>query len=493
MQTSLLSGLAALAFTFFTLRYKNKTKKHFAFALLSFVIFFWEISFFLLSWKENIAWHKIYLVGAIFLGPAFLYFNLLYLKVVSDEIKRVTSIYYSIGVFLFLSIFAPLHLLNTFKVIAYFYLGISVLAILYLVFQNLKASKTPGEFKRMKYLFAGLSIVIFTVVGDFVSKMGIPFPSLGNIVLILYLYFLFQSLTLPRPLDISEYLSRGVLFVILAVILSLIYFLLVSWVPESSWTFVFNTFCASFVIIIIYDKLKMLAEKITKKLIFKETYELEKKVNNFKENLLSILEVDQLLKTLSEFLHKSLNATTLHVYIFNKESQSLKKLLGSGTGKDKYPEVMEHHFFPENVNHMKTEINTLDTLKVQSHEEKIKILLPILKDLGAEVIWPFNYKDKVLGFCLFSNENSLERYPDSVLNFLSPLIPSLGFTLENIAQPKLSKVIPSPQAELSHESLRTLVHIKSLIAEMEKEPHLSHNMKSLLATLKTQVQKCQPP
>ena len=489
MQTSLLSGLIAGVFTFLTLRYKNKTKAHCAFALLSFIIFFWEMSFFLLSWKESIVWHKIYLVGVIFLGPSFLYFNLLYLKVISEEIKKFIPIYYSIGVFLFLIVFSPPHLLNTFKVIAYFYLSMGVVSALYLIFKNLKTSKTPSEYKRMKYLFAGLSIVIFTVVGDFVSKMGIPFPSLGNIVLILYLYFLFQSLTLERSLDISEYLSRGILFVILALTLTLIYFVLVSWVPEASWLFVFNTFCASFVIILVYDTLKKLAEKITKKLIFKEVHELEREVNHFKETLLSMIEMDQFLKTLSELLHKSFNATTLHVYILNKESHSFKKVLSSGTNKNKYPEISEYHPFVENLKNSKTKITTNEIFKLRKNEESINIVLDFLKQLKGEIMWPFSYKDEILGFCLFSNENSLEKYSKWALDLLSPLISSVGFTLENMSQLKFSKVKMAIQTELSEGDLKTVDTIKSIFADIEKEPQLSHNMKSLLATLKTQVQK----
>ncbi len=489
MQTSLLSGLASGVITFLTLRYKNRTKKHFAFAVLSFIIFFWEISFFLLSWKESIVWHKIYLVGVIFLGPAFLYFNLLYLKVMSEEIKRFIPIYYSIGVFLFLSVFSPPHLLNVFKVIAYFYLSLGVMSVLYLIFKSLKQSKTPGEYKRMKYLFAGISIVIFTVVGDFVSKMGLPFPSLGNIVLILYLYFLFQSLTLDRPLDIPEYLSRGILFVILALTLTLIYFILVRWVPESSWIFVFNTFCASFVIIIVYDKLKTLAEKITKKFIFKEVFELEREIHSFKENLLSIIEIEQLLKSLSQLLYKSLAATTCHIYILNKETASYKKVFGSGISKDKYPEILKHHPFIEKLQGMRTEISTLKAFENNKNESMLNITLDYLRDLNVEVIWPFCHNDNILGFCLFSNENSVDQYSPATLNLLSPLIYSVGFTLEDISQQKPSQQKIELPTTRAHKDLQTIHNIQDIIGDIEKEPNLSHNMKSLLATLKTQIQR----
>ena len=116
-------------------------------------------------------------------------------------------------------------------------------------------------------------------------------------------------------------------------------------------------------------------------------------------------------------------------------------------------------------------------------------MLDFLKQLKGEIMWPFSYKDEILGFCLFSNENSLEKYSKWALDLLSPLISSVGFTLENMSQLKFSKVKMAIQTELSEGDLKTVDTIKSIIADIEKEPQLSHNMKSLLATLKTQVQK----
>jgi len=266
LQTSLVAGVVAFILGFIVFLKKERSKTNISFFLLCLVVGFWETSFFLTKNTSGFFWNKTYLLTTILLGPTFFHFNLLYLNSFDEEIKRNSTIYFAIGVFLIIGCFMPPEQLNFFISVALFYLGIALFSVLYLLFQSLKKSKTPSEYTRMKYLFIGSTIVVGTIIGDFLSQFGIPFPTLGNIVLVLYLYFLFQSLTRTTPLTIEEYLSKGVHLIILSFVLTVIYYALVSYTQESKVVFVFNIFCASFIILILYEPSKKITEKLTQKL-----------------------------------------------------------------------------------------------------------------------------------------------------------------------------------------------------------------------------------
>ncbi|MBI2608176.1 MAG: hypothetical protein HYW47_01085 [Deltaproteobacteria bacterium] len=494
LQTSLIAGVISLIFGFITFFKTQKSKTAFSFVLLCLVVGVWEISFFLEKNTSGFFWNKIYLFATILLGPAFLYFNLLYLRFFDEEVKRNSTIYFAIGVFLIMGCFVPAEQLKFFTNVALFYFGIALFSVLYLLFQNLKKSKTKSEYTRIKYLFIGSAIVVGTIIGDFLSKFGIPFPTLGNIVLLLYLYFLFQSLTQERPLNIEEYLSKGVLFIILSLILTIIYLVLVSYVKESKGVFIFNTFCASFIILILYEPSKKIAEKLTKKIIYKELYQMENNIYKLKENLLGVIEFKNLEDFLIHFLRISLKATHFHIYLLDKEKHLYEKKASSHE-ENYLPHLLESHPLLDFILKQKGAPLTLtefqekknkNNLKIQTLE-KINTTIEVFNKLNTEVLIPFYYQGHILGFAFAGNQNSTESYSPSMLSLLSSITNDLGLVALHLSRNTTGFVpIEMKQQKLPHDTLKVILET---IQKMEIETVLSNDQKTLLATLKTQFQK----
>ncbi|MBI2027523.1 MAG: hypothetical protein HYS98_06965 [Deltaproteobacteria bacterium] len=325
------------------------------------------------------------------------------MKIASDEVKRNASVFYLMGVFLL--IFCITDYFQTISIVTLIYFSLSFLIVLYLLFKTFKKSKTKAEYRRMKYIFVGSCFVVILIAADILSNLGIPLPSVGNIFLILYLYFLYQSLTKNRPLDIDEYLSRGILFIFLSLILTFIYLLIVNWIPTNKWIFIFNSFCASFVIIVLFEPVKKIADQLTKRLVFKELYEVEKDVEHLKHTLLGVMELGHFLKLLEEFLRKEIIKTHPiigEILAYQGNAFTLDELLSKRTDADD---------------------------KQRAHMESS---VDILKSLHAQIIFPFSHGNQLIGFCIFANEKSTVGYPSSILGLLNSLSPHLGLTLSNI-------------------------------------------------------------
>ena len=58
-----------------------------------------------------------------------------------------------------------------------------------------------------------------------------PFPALGNVLTIIYMYFISQTLFRYRLLDLNELLGKMVVLATFVLILAAIYGLLVAWIP----------------------------------------------------------------------------------------------------------------------------------------------------------------------------------------------------------------------------------------------------------------------
>ena len=90
------------------------------------------------------------------------------------------------------------------------------------------------EKTRIKYLLiGGLGAITFAAT-DFLPKFGVPFPALGNVFTIIYLYFISQKLFRYRLLDLNELLGRMVVLATFVLILAAIYGLLVAGSRPSS-------------------------------------------------------------------------------------------------------------------------------------------------------------------------------------------------------------------------------------------------------------------
>ena len=92
---------------------------------------------------------------------------------------------------------------------------------------------------------------------DALPRLGIGWPTLGNVLTILYLYFLSQTLFRYRLLDLNELVGKMVVLGTLVVLLWAVYGLLLAWVGGGQdGLFLLNALVASFVILVLFEPVR---------------------------------------------------------------------------------------------------------------------------------------------------------------------------------------------------------------------------------------------
>ena len=434
--SSLFCTFAALAFALVTAFKSTKEKQYRWFAILCTTISLWNLFFFFAHTFNSTLLERFHLLLTLFLAPCSAYF---FLQII-DQPKNFTLIYI-LGFLAALGIVLPPDKLWIFKYASYLYAVSIVSYAFFLLTQNLRHAKLGiQERKRHMYLVIGGWATLIMLIFDQLSEAEFPFPAIGNVILIIYLYFIYQTITKRKILDLEGLVAKGVLFSILAAILTLVYVILVSWV-EGPALFLFNTFVASFVILILFESIKTLAEKITTQFFLKTRLKIEEKLENLQNNLIEISDLRDLVDTVLMGLKDSLKATQAHFFLLDPEGIKFKLIqsLEPDPSKTKVTEVPISHDFIKYI--QKRTPQPISTYLINREiveggsstpKERLKNTLQLFDIFPAECALPFILEGKMLGFCTFINEKSDIAYPLNELRLLTPVARQITHSLKNL-------------------------------------------------------------
>lgn len=443
---ALLCSFVALAFAIITATKSIQEKRYRWFSILCVTLSIWNLFFFFSYIFYSHFFEKLHLLTTLILAPLSAYFFLQFSEPSSEDqkpprfLKTLTSIYIA-GLFFSLGV---LFLPNQFYWFKHGTNIFSVLVVSYafvLLYQNLR--KVPFGFherKRQKYLIIGGIISVLMLISDRLSQEGIPLPALGNVFLMIYLYFIYHIITRRKILDIEDLTAKGVLLFVVAAILTFIYVVLVSWV-EGPALFIFNTFIASFVILILFEPIKSLTEKMTYNVLLKGRLKTEQKLENIRNTLIETTDLRDLTDEVLLGLKDSLRITRADFFILDQEGIKFKLAhsLESDPSKIKITEVPIHHEFPKYLQRRfpfpaSTHFIHREILESgnQSHKERLIQTLEMFERLNAECAIPFILEKKLLGFCSFINEKDETPYALNELNLLIPLSKQIAYALNNL-------------------------------------------------------------
>src|SRR5262249_10890303 len=197
------------------------------------------------------------------------------------------------------------------------------------------------------YMCLGGVAAITLVGADNVPGVGPALNALGNIITIIYMYFIAQTLFRYRLLDVNEVLGRMVVLATLVLILAAIYGLLVPWVPPASTgVFFFNALVASFVILILFEPLRSVIEGPIQKWMFRERFELRQRVEDLRGRLANVIDVREASRLTLASIEESRRATHASLYLVDADG-GFYDLLGHFGAKptDRIDAVQRRVFF----------------------------------------------------------------------------------------------------------------------------------------------------
>ena len=233
---------------------------------------------------------------------------------------RVT-LFWTIGAYVSLIYSAIVHPIHThiwFQIPFGAYVFIGVYRCMYDLFVQYKATAKRLEKTRLRYLMVGGSVATTLALTDVLPRFGVAWPTVGNVLTILYLYFLSQTLFRYRLIDINELVGKMAVLGTLVVLLWAVYGLLLTWVGGGQeGLFLLTALVASFVILILFEPVRTRLENTINRWLVRQRHELRGRLEALRRELFNIVDIGEMADRTIAALEESRRMTNAAVYLLD--------------------------------------------------------------------------------------------------------------------------------------------------------------------------------
>lgn len=332
---------------------------------------------------------------------------------------------------------APLELRQAILVGSIF-LALALSAVV--MFRRYRSVESRVDRARLKVLI-GAGGVVFTIsLLEYLPGLG--FTSFGTILTAIYMFFMFQVITLRRVLDLWEFLGRFVVLGGFAIVISLIYALLVGWWRHDLGLFLFNTTVATIVILILFDPLRSFVERKLNQLVFREKFEFTRLAESLRAGLASIIDVRVLSDVILRRLEASRRMTHAGIYLVDEEGLTYANLGFVGTEPPTRVDAIQARPFLtalaeekllaiENLEAERNHLRAEGTVEDQGQVEVLDAVIATMEELQAALTIGFISGEQVLGFINVKDERLRGAYSSEEIKALVALAAQATITIEN--------------------------------------------------------------
>ncbi|MBY0470369.1 hypothetical protein K2X30_04310 [bacterium] len=444
VQSALLVTLTSFALGFSALTRNVKNKLFLSYAALCGVISIWAATFFL-----NGIWGGLYpyhLIANVWMAPAALIFIDQLVRIQDRFIKFLKDTSLVLATTLTVAIAFGLFPLEGFQQLIYFSPGLIVLNILRIISLDGWLKKSGHQLpKRREWIYIGALAVLSFSVMDHIPFMGRVIPALGNLGLTVYLVFLSLAVSQQRFLDFSTLISKFIVLVSVALTLTAIYLVLVSWIKDSPPLFFLNSFIASLLILMILDPLERLARLATRKFLTKKHQRFQQKLENAEKRLAGIVDPHSLANAVFDFLDDMIEPDRMAFYAIRSDSTKFRRIDSKGYEESEPKEVLmgqalfqycerqrkKGHLPIVLLQHLENEAARSAT---RTQKENYRALIRSLRALGCNLLIPVFDGEQLLGFVTLYVSKLPEVWENSwgILTMLYPYFAEVAEVLRNL-------------------------------------------------------------
>jgi len=331
-------------------------------------------------------------------------------------------------------------------------------------------------------------------------------PSIGNVAVAVYMYFLYQTIITYRLIDIAELIAKAAVLGALTVLLGAMYQLLVIWIGTGTGPFIFSTLIASFVILILYDQARSWIEERTIRLLFRERFLLRQSVNLLLPRMRGTIDITKMVDIAIDALHDSRKLTHASVYLV-RENEAGFALVGSrGPKPPSLIDAETHGAFFNEVTRQKRPllkehyerklIPDAETAQVPSEAERTRAseVLKSFDELGASVVLPLLSSDQVLGLMALGDARLSIGFPADEIALFYQVGDQIAVGVENSEESERLRerdrlaALGEMSAGLAHEIRNPLGAIKGA-AQVLDPSQFTDETKELLGVIVEEVER----
>ncbi len=346
------------------------------------------------------------------------------------------------AVLLYLALLSSLFLTTPVHTNQWFHLGllsyvfVGLYLSIYYLYRRYRRTPSRVEKTRLLYLLVGGLATVTASALALVPWM----PSLGNILITIYLFFLSQTLVRYRLLDLNELLGRMVVLAALASIATLIFgLLLVKLVDLDEIGLLFlNALIASTAIMIMFEPLRSLLERVVNRWMFQEKYELFRRIESLRSDLMNVIDVRELVPRVLSALEDSRRVTHAAMYIVDPDGSAYDLVGHVGPRPEGRVDAVAHRGFLERLRRSGVvSVEGLErellALRNKQGEEREALLLVVraLELINGSVVLAILGEEQLLGMLVLRDERLREAYSSEEIELFRSVAASIGVILQN--------------------------------------------------------------
>jgi len=308
------------------------------------------------------------------------------------------------------------------------------------VYRKYRRTLTPGDKTSLAWLCLG-GIAAITLVGaDPIPVVGNTLAAVGNIITIIYMYFISQTLFRFRLLDVNEVLGRMVVLSTLVLLLAAIYGLLVAWVPQAyTGVFFFNTLVASFVILILFDPIRTAIEGPIQKWMFRERYELKRHIDELRLVLANTIDFREATRVMLGALEESHRVTHAAMYLVDADGAGYDLVAHVGPKPLERIDAVARRVFFERLSSTSLPISVEGlereyaerSARAEVETESLDAMARALTDMNAALCVPLYDGDQVLALLCLKDERFREAYASDEIDQFRQVAAQTSIIIQN--------------------------------------------------------------
>ncbi|HEY0193885.1 MAG TPA: histidine kinase dimerization/phospho-acceptor domain-containing protein, partial [Kofleriaceae bacterium] len=183
-----------------------------------------------------------------------------------------------------------------------------------------RATTKRVERTRIGYLALGGFVATTLQLTDALPRLGVAWPAVGNVLGILYLYFLSQTLFRYRLIDVNELLGKMAVLGTLVVLLWAVYGILLYWIGGGQkGLYLLNALVASFVILILFEPVRNWLENGINRWLLRQRTELRGRIDLVRRELPGVVDVPDMVQRIMTALEESRRVTDASVYLLDAD------------------------------------------------------------------------------------------------------------------------------------------------------------------------------
>ncbi|HET7500748.1 MAG TPA: ATP-binding protein [Kofleriaceae bacterium] len=218
------------------------------------------------------------------------------------------------------AIYKPIHDRSYFLIPFGVYVFGGLYRCVYDLYIQYRATTKRVERTRVGYLALGGFVATTLTLTDALPRLGVAWPAVGNVLGILYLYFLSQTLFRYRLIDLNELLGKMAVLGTLVVLLWAVYGFLLYWIGGGQkGLYLLNALVASFVILILFEPVRSWLENGINRWLLRQRTELRGRIDTVRRELPGVVDVPDMVQRITTALEESRRVTDASVYLLDPD------------------------------------------------------------------------------------------------------------------------------------------------------------------------------